>query len=400
MTGRADLRDPGVFMQGVPWDGFAWMRENEPVSWFDLGNGDGFWALTRYDDVVNAGRDWELYSSSHGTNIEDAHGGAELMMINMDPPAHTRLRALVQHGFTARVVRALEPHIKDLATRIVDNVARRGECDFVTDIAAELPLQVIAELIGIPGEDRHKIFEWSNEMIVGANPEAPESDIKQATDAAMQMWAYCESLADQRRTQPENDVMTILLNAEVDGHRLTAMDLNMFFMLLAVAGNETTRNLMVGGMLELSKAPEQREKLVADLDTLLPSAVEEMLRCVTPVMYFRRTPTRDVELHGTVIREGQKVTLWYISANRDEAMFERGHEFHVDRHPNLHQAFGAGGPHFCLGASLARIEIEAMYRELMTRIPDIAVSGPVTRLRSNFINATRSMPVRFTPERT
>lgn len=399
MSTKPDLRDPGVFLRGVPHDGFAWLRANEPVAWYPLGEGDGFWALTRYAEVVEAGREWEIFSSAHGTNIEDAHGGAELMMINMDPPQHTRLRSLVQHGFTPRVVRSLEPHVADLARRIVDGVARRGECDFVTDVAAELPLQVIAELIGIPQEDRHKIFDWSNTMIEGANPESPAPVVDRATDAAMQMWAYAQELADQRRREPADDVVTILLNAEADGQQLTPMEFNMFFLLLAVAGNETTRNLIAGGMLALIENPEQREKLVADLDALLPSAVEEMLRWVTPVMYFRRTPTRDLVLHGQTIREGQKVTLWYISANRDEEAFERAGEFQVGRQPNLHQTFGAGGPHFCLGASLARIEIEAMLRELLTRIPDMEPAGPIERMRSNFINAMSHMPVRFTPER-
>jgi len=314
----------------------------------------------------------------------------------MDPPRHTKLRNLVNKGFTPKMVRVMEPHVRDIATSIIDGVARRGECDFVTEVAAELPLQVIAELIGIPLEDRHRVFEWSNTMIGLEDPEYGNS-LEQATQASMAMFAFADELASERRQQPRDDLVTAIIDAEVDGEQLTQLEFNVFFLLLAVAGNETTRNLISGGMLALMEYPEQRERLRAD-PSLMPTAVEEMLRWVTPVMYFRRTATRDTELRGGRIREGDKVTMWYISANRDEEAFPDADRFEVARDPNAHLAFGGGGVHFCLGASLARLEIRVMFEELLRRLPDIELAGPVSRLRSNFISGIKHIPVRFTPE--
>lgn len=396
-TIEVDLYNPDNFVASVPHDTFDWLRANDPVHFHEEPDGLGFWVLTRFDDVMHTAREWETFSSAHGTNIEDAQGGAELMMLNMDPPSHTKLRKLVSSGFTPRMIARTEPHIREIAAEIVDAVAKRGECDFVTEVAAELPLQVIAEFIGIPLEDRHKIFTWSNTMIGLDDSEYANSSIEKATEAAAEMFGYADTLATERRKTPRQDLVTRLIQAEVDDDQLTDMEFDAFFLLLAVAGNETTRNLISGGMLALIENPDERQKLVDD-PARLPTAIEEMLRWVTPVMHFRRTATKDVEINGKKIKEGDKVVVWYISANRDEDMFPSPHTFDGARSPNEHIAFGGGGPHFCLGANLARLEIRVMFEEVLKRIPDMELTAEPARLRSNFINGLKHMPVKFTPE--
>jgi cholest-4-en-3-one 26-monooxygenase len=393
---HTELGNPDTYVSGPPHDVFRSLRREEPVSWQVLKDGSGFWAATKYDDATHISQHPEIFSSAKGTNVEDNQGGIELMMVNMDAPRHTKLRGLVSKGFTPKMVRAMEPHVREVTTAIIDKVAPKGECDFVTDIAAELPLQVIAELIGIPQDDRHKVFDWSNRMIGLEDPEYGLS-MADASQAAIEILGYAGSLSSDRRQNPKEDLISVLVEAEVDGHKLEDMELNFFFLLLAVAGNETTRNLISGGMLALMENPDQREKLMADR-SLLPTAVEEMLRWVTPVMYFRRTATQDTELRGQKIQAGEKVTIWYIAANRDEDVFSDAGAFEVSRDPNPHLAFGGGGPHFCLGASLARLEIRLMFEELLRRLPDIEQTGPVSYLRSNFISGIKHMPVRFTPE--
>jgi cholest-4-en-3-one 26-monooxygenase len=297
------------------------------------------------------------------------------------------------------MVTELEQHIRALATGIIDKVAPEGRCDFVADVAAELPLQVIAEMMGVPLEDRHRLFEWSNRLIGFDDPEYSVTPERQQ-EAAAELFMYANGLAAERRAQGQvgDDIIGALLGAEVDGEGLTEAEFDLFFLLLAVAGNETTRNLVSHGLLALIEHPEERARLLAD-PTLLPAAVEEMLRWGTPVMYFRRTATHDVELHGQRIRAGDKVTMWHISGNRDEAVFDQPDRFDVGREPNDHIAFGGGGPHFCLGANLARLEIRVMFEELLRRVPDMELDGPVVRLRSNFINGIKRMSVRFTPTR-
>jgi cholest-4-en-3-one 26-monooxygenase len=399
MVQMTDIRlsDPDAFVGGVPHDLFRRMRNEAPVCWVEPPAGPGFWAITKYRDVITVSQDSGTFSSSHGTNIEDAQGGAELMMLNMDPPRHTKLRNLVSKGFTPKLVRAIEPHVREIAKSIVDDVAQRGACDFVTEVAAELPLQVIAELIGIPIDERHSVFNWSNQMIGLDDPEYGNS-IDTAMQAATNMFTYANTLAAERRQQRKDDLVSVLIDAEVDGEQLSDMEFNFFFLLLAVAGNETTRNLISGGMLALIEHPKERERLRTDL-SLMPAAVEEMLRWVTPVMYFRRTAMRDTELGGKAVKEGERVTMWYVSANRDEEAFPNADRFDVRRDPNAHVAFGGGGVHFCLGASLARLEIRVIFEELLRRLPDVELAGPVARLRSNFISGIKHMPVTFTPER-
>jgi cholest-4-en-3-one 26-monooxygenase len=398
-TARVELGDPDNWVEAVPHEGFDWLREHEPVSvHHKAGAGTEFYALVRYDDVVAAGKDWKTFSSLKGFTIEDAVGGAELMMTSMDPPRHDSIRRLVNQGFTPRRVIKLEDHIREIATELIDAIAARGEADFVVDLAAELPLQVILEMIGVPKSDRHKLFEWSNTMLGNEDPEYGNS-MEKATQAAMEMYMYWEWLSHQAERARKDDLIQALLDAELEGgQKLTSMDIDAFLLLLVVAGNETTRNLISGGMYTLFQNRAQWE-LLLERPELLITGVEEMLRYISPVMYFRRTATRDVEISGTVVPEGARVALWFIAANRDPREFPDPHRFDIQRQPNEHVAFGAGGPHYCLGANLARLEIRIMFEELLKRLPDIEQAGRPSRLRSNFISGIKHLPVRFAPSR-
>ncbi len=391
-----DLLDPDVFVQGVPHDMFALLRREAPV--FRHPGDPPYWAVTRHRDIVAVSRDFATFSSYRRSALinEMDDTGLEqnrLMMLNMDPPRHTKLRALVNKGFTPRMTALLTERVRGLCAEIVDAVVERGEFDFVAQVAAELPLQVIAEMLGVPREERRQIYEWSNTMIAGNDPEL-QSSPEQAQEAATQMFLYANELALKRRDGPRSDLVGVLMRAEIDGEQLTEMEFDMFFLLLAVAGNETTRNLVSGGMLALIEHPDQRRRLQAD-PSLMDTAVEEMLRWVTPVMLFRRTATRDTGIAGQRVAEGDKVVVYYSSANRDEAVFDDPDVFDVGRTPNDHLTFGGGGPHFCLGANLARLEIRLIFEELLRRAPEVEVTGPVRRLRSNFINGVKEMPVRI-----
>ncbi|MDP9237513.1 MAG: cytochrome P450 [Chloroflexota bacterium] len=395
-----DLYSPDTYVRSMPHDAFAMLRRESPVLWQDEPAGPGYWALLSYDDVVTVSSDNTLFSSARGgTNLEDMPPDALAMirtlMINMDPPQHTKYRRLVSAGFTPKMVRQLEPGVRETTRRIVGNVAARGSCDFVTEIAAELPLAVIADLIGVPEEDHHRLFEWSNRLIGFDDPEFHTSP-EDGQVAATEMFMYAHALASERKLHPKTDLVSVLMGAEVDGERLAEADFDGFFILLSVAGNETTRNLISGAMLALIEHPQQRARLIAD-PALMPVAVEEFLRWVSPLIYFRRTLQHDAVVGGQQMREGDKVAMYYPSANRDERAFERADAFDVGRSPNAHLAFGGGGPHFCLGASLARLEIRCMFEELLARLPDIELAGPVQRLRSNFINGIKHMPVQFAP---
>jgi cholest-4-en-3-one 26-monooxygenase len=401
-TVEVDLADPDLFVDGFPHAVFQRLRTEAPVALNRTADGRDFWVVSRYRDIWALSLDQRTFSSARNGAIPrdldaEEREGQSGMLINMDPPRHTKYRRLVNLGFSPKMVNRLEPHIRELAKDIVDAIADRGECDFVTNVAAELPLQVIVEMIGVPIADRHRVFDWSNKMLAYDDPEYQESAMT-GRIAAMEMYMYANQLARERKDHPRDDLVSVLMNAEVEGERLSEVEFDQFFLLLAVAGNETTRNLISGGMLALLENPAERARLAAD-PSLLPTAVEEMLRWVTPVMQFRRTLTRDVELSGQRLREGELVSLWYGSANRDDAVFHEPDRFDVGRTPNDHLAFGIG-PHFCLGANLARLEIRIMFEELLRRLPDLELAGPVERLRSNFINGIKHMPVRFTRERT
>jgi cholest-4-en-3-one 26-monooxygenase len=406
-----DLLDPATFEPGVPHRFYAWLRDNAPVYWHEGRPGRelfpgrfepeqrGFWAVTRHADVVEVSRNHALFSSERGGAVigdlpEMELGMIRQQLIHMDPPRHSKIRNLVNRGFTPRMIGRMEPHVRELARGIVDAVARKGECDFVTEVAAELPLLVIAELLGVPREDRWKLFSWSNRLIGAEDPDYGSPVDAQL--AVLELFQYGAWLADQRRADPRDDIVSTLVHADVDGEKLGGLDFNSFFFLLVIAGNETTRNAISGGLQALFEHPAERAKLAAEPD-LLDTAVDEIVRWVTPVMQFRRTATRDLELAGQKIRENDKVVMYYGAANRDPRAFAEPERFDVTRDPNPHLGFGIG-VHYCLGASLAKLEMRLMFEELFRRIPDLEPAGPVARLRSNFINGIKSMPVRFTPE--
>ena len=395
-----DLSDSRSFVHGVPHAWLRHLRQTQPVSWQPEAEGPGFWVVTRYHDCVAVNRDWERFSSATRGVLpmempEEELAQQQLMMLNMDPPLHTRYRRLVNKGFTPRMVRDLEQSIHRATDAIIDEVIEQGEADFVTQISAELPLQVIADLLGVPQEDRYKMFDWSNHMVGSEDPEYQES-ADRAAQAAMELYAYAAELYGKKRIDPHADLMSVLTEVEVEGEHLSELELELFFLMLTVAGNETTRNLMSGAMHTFFENPAQWERLVADR-SLLPTAVDEMLRYVSPVMCFRRTATADTELRDTPIAAGDKVVFFHTSANRDEEVFDEPDTFDIGRSPNPHISFGGGGPHFCLGANLARMEINVMFEHLLDRMPDIRQSGPEQHLQSQFINGVKHLPVAFTP---
>jgi cytochrome P450 len=392
--GGVDLTDPDTFAKGMPYEAFRELRRRAPVAWHPFKDGPGFLALTGYDDVLAVSRDSTTWSSQE-TGVfydiplpEDAYQ-LTLMMLTMDPPRHTKLRSLVSKGFTPRQVARLNDHIADMSRQIVDDVIEQGECDFVEDVAGALPSYVIAELLGIPLEDGRRLYHLTEIMNTGTvgDPVAKE--------AQMQMFVYGNELAARKRTDPGDDIATSLLHAEVDGERLTDFEFNMFFLLLINAGGDTTRNLIAAGILALMEHPAERARLAAD-PSLLPTAIEEMLRYTSPVTVFTRTATKDTELRGIPVRKGGRVAMFYPSANRDEAHFADPDTFDVGRTPNHHLAFGGGGTHFCLGANLARVEAAAIVPEVLSRMTDLELAAPVERVRSTLMNGIRSMPVRFT----
>ena len=399
---QIDLLDRDVFARGVPHEWFTYLRHNHPVYHHPEPAGPGFWVITKYDDVLAAGRDAHTYSSDQDQGgvigleeeqMEVDFEGAKLMLM-MDPPEHTRHRKLVNRGFTPRMINALEPHIRELALSVLEPAITRGSCDFVVEVAAELPLLAIAELIGVPTEERHKIFDWSNRMVGSEDPEYSVS-MDEANEARLEMFSYANQLAAKRREEPQNDIISTLLSAELDGDQLTEMEFNLFFMLLSVAGNETTRNAISHGLSAFLEFPGEYDKLVQDPAGLIGSATEEVLRWASPVMYFRRNVTTDAELRGVPIKAGDKVSIWYVSANRDEDVFDDPFRFDIQRTPNDHLAFGGGGPHFCLGNSLARLEIRVLFEELARRVPRLRAAGEAKPLRSNFIGGIKHLPVEF-----
>jgi cytochrome P450 len=391
-----DLLDPASFANGQPHEQFRWLRDNAPVYRHPERDGPGFWAVTRYDDVRAVGRDPEHYSSVPTILIPDLAAidfGDHQMMITSDPPRHTRLRRIINTQFTPRAVDRLRDRIEQLATRIVDAVIERGECDAVTDIAGEMPSFVIADLLGIPLDDGRRLYHLTETIHAAPESVPPGAGL----NAVSEMFNYAHDVAEHKRIRPADDLATRILHAEVDGERIDDIDFNLFFLLLVDAGGDTTRNLVGGGLVALFEHPDERRRLQDDLDGVLPTAVDEMLRWASPVIYMRRTATRDLQLAGTPIAAGDKVVMYYGSANRDDRAFAEPDRFDVRRSPNDHIAFGGGGPHFCLGAHIARVEIRAMLREVLTRLPDVEPAGPVEWLASNFISGPKRLPVAFTP---
>lgn len=395
-----DVISIDAYSEGPPHDLLTVLRKEAPIirhRGIEPGYPEWFWCITRHADVVEVSRRFHDYSSAkRGSLMNDDRPDLEMarMMIDLDPPEHTRLRSLVNRGFTPKAMHMLEAHFRDVARRLVDEALDKGTVDFVDAVSAELPLIAIAELVGIPVEDRRKVFHWSNTMIGSSDPDFSGSPDDGAA-AAAELYMYSNELARQRRENPKDDIITTLIS-EHDGDILSEHEFDLFMMLLAVAGNETSRNGISHGVLALIQNPSQWELLRSD-PSLVNSAVEEILRWGTPVNYFRRTATCDVELHGVKIEEGDSVGLIYPSANRDETVFDNPFTFDITRNPNPHLTFGGGGPHFCLGSNLARLEMRILFEELVTKVKRVDLIGQVRKLRSSFIHGIKTMPVALLP---
>jgi cytochrome P450 len=387
---------------------FAKLRAERPVSFHAepvpppetaFPQGPGFWAITRYADVMQVSRDPDTFRSAPNINIPDIPPEiAEWLgsMINMDAPKHTKLRLIVNRGFTPRQVARIEESVREQAKEIVERVAPMGACDFVAEIASALPLQIICDMMGIPRSDNKRILELTNTILGVGDPEYVSS-MEELMAAGMELFQYGLDLAQNRLDHPRDDITTTLMHAEVEDdngekHRLTTSELGSFFLLLVAAGNETTRNAISHGMKALTDHPDQRRIWVDDFEAVSPTAVEEIVRWATPVIHFRRTVSRDTVVGGQEIKAGEKAVMFYNSANRDERAFDDPFRFDVTRSPNEHVGFGAGGPHFCLGANLARREIKVMFEELLRRLPDIEVTGEPDYLQSGFIHGVKRMP--------
>jgi cholest-4-en-3-one 26-monooxygenase len=390
-----------TWARGVPHDQFAVLRREAPVYWHEHPDAQGFWAITKHADVKAISKDVATFSTEVGSAfILDQDPMAlefhRMTLLQMDPPKHNRYRRLVSAGFTPRMISKLADSIATRARTIVESVDGQDEIEFSLDIAAELPMQAICEMIGIPDEDRHRATALANRLVGAQDPDFQSSE-EDAQLASAELYALCDELAADRRQNPRDDIMSILVHAEVDGDQLTDTELNLFFVLLVVAGNETTRNLIAHAMLALIERPDVRAELVAgiDDDELWGSAVEEMLRWGVSIHNFRRTVTHDTEIRGVPIKEGDKVVTFYASANRDEDVFENSMTFDIRRTPNDHVTFGGGGVHFCLGANLARLEIKWIMREMLRRYPNPELAGEIRRLRSDFVNGIKYMPMKL-----
>ena len=388
-------------------EAFRLLRRENPVPFFEepefemLPQGPGYWSLTKYDDVVFASRHPDLFISGKGTNVPDFPDELNEMlgsMINMDAPRHTKLRLLVNKGFTPKMVARIEDYVHDIARECVEDIASKGTCDFVTEVAAPLPLRIICDMLGIPREDNQFIFDCTNHLLGGLDPEYNPT-VEDMMAGGWNMWNYAQELGAKRLADPQDDITSALMHADVDGQRLTAAEFGSFFVLLCSAGNETTRNAIAHGLWQLTRHPDQKQLLIDDPETHMANAVEEIVRYATPVIHFRRTTTEDVELPSgrASFKAGEKVVLWYNSANRDEDVFDDPDAFDITRSPNEHVGFGGGGPHFCLGANLARREVRVLFEELFRVLPDIEATGEPAWLQSNFIHGIKHLDAAFTP---
>jgi len=395
-----DLSDHDQFVDGVPYDAFALLRREDPVHWNpEADGGRGFWAVTRYEDIRAVHRNVELFSSEiGGTSLEDLepeHIEARKSMIDMDPPRHDELRALVNRRFTPKAVGVWEEQVRTVVARVLDEALPKGEFDFVQEISSEIPMQVFAEILGVPQEERREIIEIGDRLLGNADPEyAVEPDdahrhLPFSSPAALDMFAFGRRIADERRHSSRDDLMSDLVAAG-----LTQQEMDVYFVLLATAGNETTRHTISHGLVALDEYPDQRERLRQNFAELGKTATEEMLRWATPVHHFRRTVRVDTELGGRELKSGDKLTTWFVSGNRDEAMFEQPDRFDVGRTPNPHMTFGPGGIHHCLGAHLAKMEIRITFDDLLSRGIELELTATPERLRSNFFNGIKRLPVR------
>lgn len=398
-----DLTDLEMFMRGGQFEAWRVLRREAPVFWHERQSGKGFWAVTRYEDALNVYHEPLTFSSERGIALNmievpsDQPSGMGEMMIMCDPPRHGRIRSLINRRLTPRAIQPYDPHIRQIASEIIDGVIQRGECDFVVDVAARLPTSVICEMMGIPRKDWDMMYAIGNASIGTDDPEYQQGRTAQETgqDAMAQVFAYFAQLVAERRSNPGEDMISALILGEIDGSRLTDTEVIFNCWLLILGGQETTRNATSGGLLALIENPEQMARLRAD-SSLTPTAIEEFLRWTSPITHIMRTATRDTEIREQKIRARDRVVIWNASANRDEEAFANPDTFDLTRSPNDHLAFGHG-EHFCIGANLARLELRIMVDEVIRRMEGIELAGPVERLRSNFVAGIKHMPIRFRP---
>jgi len=379
----------------------ARLRRERPIAWHQHpDSGRGFWSLTRFDDIAAASRDWETFSSAWGiqvlTDPEDTDRLGIRSMISTDPPKHTKLRSIVNRGFTPRMVAKAEDSVRRRAREIVDMIAPKGRIEFVSEVSAALPVAIICDMVGVPEADRPKLLDLTNRLLAGGDPEYGGTK-ESLAQAGHELRDYGLWLGKSRLERPQEDIATTLVHAELDGEALPPEDLGPFILLLIAAGNETTRNAISHGLWALTQFPDEKRRWLEDLDGRAITAAEEIVRWATPVLHMRRTLTRDVTFGGVEMLKGQKIAMWYISANRDEAHFKDPYRFDITREPNHQGGFGTGGAHFCLGAHLARREVVVMMTELLRRIPDIEATGKPEKLRSNFVHGIKRLPAAFKP---
>jgi cytochrome P450 len=404
-----DLVNPDSYVERVPFEWFDLLRREHPVFWHDEPAGNkGFWTVTRYDDLVAVHMDWQTYSSETGAvaleELDEEQLAIRRSMLETDPPRHRELRNICNKRFSARGVGQYEDFIREVAVKVLDQALEKQEFDFVLDIAKELPIRFLCAIFTVPQDDAPMLIRWGDAMIGNQDPEFTDAVVDRVdteefrhlpfrSPIALELFEYANRQRTMRIDEPQDDVITALSVAQREGV-LSEHDYNNYFGLLMIAGNETTRHTISHGMLALMENPDQLRRLQED-PSLISNAVDEILRWATPVMHFRRTATRDHELRGQPIREGDKVVTWYISANRDEEQFEDPYRFDIARKgAGEHVTFGPGGPHFCLGAHLAKLETKVLLQELLPRLRSIELTGPVERMRSNFVNGIKHIPVR------
>jgi len=379
----------------------ARLRRERPIAWHQHpDSGRGFWSLTRFDDIAAASRDWETFSSAYGiqvlTDPEDTDRIGIRSMISTDPPKHTKLRSIVNRGFTPRMVAKGEDSVRRRAREIVDAIAPKGKVEFVSEVSSALPVAIICDMVGVPDADRPRLLDLTNRLLAGGDAEYGGTK-ESLAQAGHELRDYGLWLGKSRLEHPQEDIATTLVHAELDGEALPPEDLGPFILLLIAAGNETTRNAISHGLWAMTQFPDEKRRWLQDLDGRAITAAEEIVRWASPVLHMRRTLTRDVTFGGVEMEKGQKIAMWYISANRDEAHFRDPYRFDITREPNHQGGFGTGGAHFCLGAHLARREVIVMMTELLRRLPDIEATGKPEKLRSNFVHGIKRLPAAFKP---
>jgi cholest-4-en-3-one 26-monooxygenase len=385
---------------GYPHGEWTWLRKHAPVFWYDRPNVDPFWAVTKHADIIELGKQPDIFLNAprlavFTNDLPPPPENETRHLLNMDPPDHARYRRVTSHWFTPRTIRGMDDKVARVTRDVLDEAARKTTGDFVQDISARITIAVIAEMLGVPRPDWHRLFRWTNEIIAPQDPEFQQGGTAEETltRARIELFTYFNELSERRRREPADDIVSVVANGQVNGAPLPPVELLSYYLLLVVAGNETTRNAMTGGMLALLENPGEWAQLRAD-PTLVGSAVEEIVRWTTPVIQFCRTATRDYQLRGVTIRAGQNVCLFYPSANRDEEVFPDPFAFRIARDPNPHIGFGMG-EHVCLGAHLARLELRHAFSQLVDRLRDCELSGPVERVRSSFVGGIKRAPMRW-----